>query len=352
MCKRRFRRELNYHGKRTLKKFKDIVIPFFREKTHAIIRQLTTSDLPGQREIFPDLTYEDLRFRYYEEVSLPSSCEKQRANHVQSWRLKGTHKTLIHGGVYRAPPPGSLPSMPSAADTAEVISSETAPLTPSSTATAPTAAAAAATAPMVDFPEEKNLICCCGVVLKTNTAYPKERWGEDTQVSCVKCWKEKQALMVQEHVTDPSKRKATLQQLDDGTNSVQRKRRKMQTLLRVENAQDFQQQRMPVQQKKHTSLVLSKKKTNPAPEPDNLDLISDVEEFEVGDDEGSTTEDENDEGSTTEDEIDENGIYDPLSGWPTPTSKVSPPPSKTPSAPPSKNYQCATFGGRGQCPPG
>ena len=81
------------------KKYADLVVPFFKKNSRAIIRRLVTANLRDEQQLNPSITYEDLRRRY--ETSALKVLRKRRANHVQSWRQdrRGTHCPLIYGGV-------------------------------------------------------------------------------------------------------------------------------------------------------------------------------------------------------------------------------------------------------------
>lgn len=261
-----------------MKRYKDIVLPVFRDRTRRVLRMLVSRDFPTLKAQNPNLSYNELRTRYYEAAL--RVVKKRRANHVQSWRpdKNGTHLPLIYGGVYTDAPTGALPGAtttprPPAASssvvtttsstvtataassvpatttsttstvTAAAVSSvpaTTMPTTSTVTATAApsvptttTPATSTATKPVdagVDFPSEKELICSCGVQLSPTTAFPKDRWGDDSQVHCERCWQKKQNEMVTKHVQDPVKRKQVMQTVNpDPDNRNRRRKRKKLT---------------------------------------------------------------------------------------------------------------------------
>ena len=264
MFRHKFKRGFNALGRRTLKRYKDIVLSVFRERTRRPLRQLTARDLPNLQRENPNLTYNELRARYY--AAALRVVKKRRANHVQSWRLdkNGTHLPLIYGGVYHAPPAGALPGAttpptppaPSASATtpsSALSASTTTPSTASavtttvaatitpSPSTVTTTPSAVITEPVSsadaepDFPAEQQMICDCGVELSAATAFPKERWGEDSKVWCEECHKKVKSDMVNKHVHDDRKRKATLQEVTAEVTAATAGRRKRKKLTQCKH---------------------------------------------------------------------------------------------------------------------
>ena len=329
MFRRKFKRGCDAFGKKTLKRYKDIVLPVFRDQTRQALRMLVARDFPTLRAQDPKLTHQELRTRYYNAAL--RVVKKRRANHVQSWRpdKNGNHLPLIYGGVFTAVPPGALPSVtPPPAPSAGAATITTAPSAVATTtpppapsagvATIKTAPSAVATTTPVDFPDEKQMFCSCGVELSAATAFPKDRWGEDAQVSCEKCWTKVQSAMVRKHIQDVQKRKSALQQVNAGC----RKRAKRTQCKHCGSKTHF------TMRSKECPYNKTKKKDNAPPavtqvqndddeESDNTPAVAQVQ-----------TDDDDDESVEWDGSVTEEEVFDPLSDH-----DQSPPAATTTSRP-------------------
>ena len=206
------------------KKYADLVVPFFKKNSRAIIRRLVTANLRDEQQLNPSITYEDLRRRY--ETSALKVLRKRRANHVQSWRQdrRGTHCPLIYGGVSPVssndkprvdPEPrqrGVSPGPPNGCMRAKAqVRKPRVIVEPKQRATIKNTAGVS----FLNRPDENILKCKeCAEKLTPLCAYPKERWGSASDdVWCSECWKKEQKRMVCQHISDVQKRKAKLKEL-------------------------------------------------------------------------------------------------------------------------------------------
>ena len=171
------------------KKYSDLVVPFFKRNARPIIRRLVTANLREEQQRNPDITYEDLR-RRYENCAL-KVVRKRRANHVQSWRpdRNGTHCPLIYGGDAvpassssnnDTPQVNTINNEPKKTDTAGVNNVVT-NVTPRVNTTNTEPKKQTDTAGVVFLNDPETLTCKdCGTELVPVDAYPKERWGSDS----------------------------------------------------------------------------------------------------------------------------------------------------------------------------
>ena len=97
LFKKRFKVTTDSEGTRTLKKYKDLVMREFRQLVRHVIRRLTSRHLPRLQEKDPNLTYDELRRRYF--LAALKITKKRRANHVQNWRINKCHKPKIYENV-------------------------------------------------------------------------------------------------------------------------------------------------------------------------------------------------------------------------------------------------------------
>ena len=262
----RVRSGIGFGSQPPRKKYADLVVPFFRKNSRAIIRRLVTANLRDEQQQNPSITYEDLRRRY--EASALKVVRKRRANHVQSWRpdRRGTHCPLIYGGVSpvssndkpRVDAENDKPRVDAENDkprvdaepkqragkTNQVSWRPDEPGPPNGCMRAkprviakPKQRAAIKNTAGVSFlnrPDENILKCKeCKEKLTPVCAYPKERWGSACgDVWCSECWQKEQNRMVCQHISDVKKRKAKLKELqkkndgEDGATPPPRKRQK------------------------------------------------------------------------------------------------------------------------------
>ena len=166
LFKRRFKKRKNADGTRTLKKNPDINMKLFRNMVRPVLRSVIGHSYSRD----PALVH-----RYFRAAL--SLVKKRRANHVQSWRLNGTHLPLIYGGgdVFN-PCRKNLTTEfdPSAAGGAVATASESDQVTHESQM-------------MVDF-EEADMCVQCGKKVDVDSAVTAGR--------CQLCWQ----IHVNKHV--------------------------------------------------------------------------------------------------------------------------------------------------------
>ena len=242
----RVRSGVGYGSQPPKKKYADLVVPFFRRNSRAIIRRLVTANLRDEQQQDPSITYEELRKRY--EASALKVVRKRRANHVQSWRSdrRGTHCPLIYGGVSpvstndksrvnnveakqraeataNAEPKQGDGATTNAEPKQRPEASENAEpkQRPGATTNAEPKQRATAGVSFLNPPDEKSLTCKeCGEQLTALYAYPKERWGSACDdVWCSECWRKEQNKMVVAHIRDVQKRKSKLKELQNKNNA-------------------------------------------------------------------------------------------------------------------------------------
>ena len=215
---------------RPRKKFQDMVMPFFKRESRAIIRRLVTDNLRAAQEVDPSITYEELRKRY--EKAALRVVRKRRANHVQSWRpdKNGRPKPLIYGGA----DPTVLPTRQKSdvvngkPKQESVVVNDKPKQEPVVVDTPKQESVVVDGKPKsgVEFlvannndsgsetEDETPLFCSeCKKHLTPISAFPKERWGSDDSVWCAGCWRVEQNKLVCKHVKNVQKRKAKLREI-------------------------------------------------------------------------------------------------------------------------------------------